>query len=306
MPARTRTPARRHPCPRSALRSRLGGTRMGHRGQGLEPRPGPLEDGVSRQPAFRYLRTARRTTSPALTPSASARSSRAWRSSGSNRTGRPSAGPEPIDGRPGRRRSLLTSRPASASAAIFSMTSSVSSTPLRDFPYERFFSAIITSLGAEELLVDFAHLHGVDEDLGAVSSDGHDDLEHACWISYHETRLPGECAGYLRYRVERSTPREVGQGPPVDSCFPRCGYKVDQAVLGGGPDALDHGEEPDQSGLGVGQALVDPTGVGDEAAAALCRWGGSRSAAGGPGRAGRSRGTVGLLQPEGYITIDFT
>lgn len=82
--------------------------------------------------------TARRTTSPADTPSASARASIASRSPGSKRTGRPSAGADPIRGRPGRRRSLLTSRPFSASSAIFSITSSVSSTPLRDFPCERF------------------------------------------------------------------------------------------------------------------------------------------------------------------------
>ena len=55
------------------------------------------------------------------------------RNSGSKRTGSASAGAEPIRARPGRRRSFDGSRPASASAAIHSMTSGVSSTPLVTF-----------------------------------------------------------------------------------------------------------------------------------------------------------------------------
>ena len=96
------------------------------------------------QPAMRYWRRASRTTSDVVVSSATARSSTALRSSGSSRTGRVSAGPDPMDGRPGRRRSLDRSSSLSASAAKRLRTSSVSSTPAFVRPAD-FFSAIGSS-----------------------------------------------------------------------------------------------------------------------------------------------------------------
>ena len=63
-------------------------------------------------------------TSLVVVSSAVARASAAARSSGSRRTGITSAGPEPIDGRPPRGRSVAASYPASASAAMRSMSAS--------------------------------------------------------------------------------------------------------------------------------------------------------------------------------------
>ncbi len=66
----------------------------------------------------------------------------------------------------------MTSRPASACPAVRSKTSSVSSTPALDRPYV-FLSAISASHVAEQRLIDAAHSHRVDHDLGAVSGNGH-------------------------------------------------------------------------------------------------------------------------------------
>jgi len=108
--------------------------------------------GARGQLTRRYRRSASRTTSDAVVLSAAARSSRARRSAGSRRTGKVSAGADPIAGRPARRRSRVMSRPSSAWSAIRSRTSSVSSTPVFDRPWD-LRSGIAGSRSAEGRLV---------------------------------------------------------------------------------------------------------------------------------------------------------